>query len=262
MSLRPAATVIVLRDGAEALEVFMVQRHRKSGFMPSAWVFPGGRVDDGDAVSGHERVRGGQTAVAKMGLPPERGVAFLVAALRETFEEAGVFLGSGNLPQGVRGALQSGELGLMALLEEYDARIDLDLLAPWSWWITPEQEPRRYDTRFLIARAVDGPARHDEHETVDSDWIVPKHAIEQADAASFPLAPPTWWTLRELAAFDSVDEVFAAVPSRPSRPIQPILHFGVGGLELVLPGHAEHPDPAIEGLPTRIGFDQGKWWAT
>ncbi|TNE87443.1 MAG: NUDIX hydrolase [Deltaproteobacteria bacterium] len=260
MSLRPAATVLVLRDGSTGPEVFMVQRHRKSGFMPSAWVFPGGRVDEADGLHGHPRVRGGGAAIEAMDLSIERATAFLVAALRETFEEAGVFLGDGALPQDVRQALQAGDVSLIELLEAHDATIDLDRLSPWSWWITPEQEPRRYDTRFLLARAVEGPARHDEHETVDSAWIRPGEAVLQADASAFPLAPPTWWTLKELAAFDSVDAIFAEAPKRPRRPIQPILHMGPDGLQLVLPGHPDHPDPPIEGLPSRIGFDQGRWW--
>lgn len=258
---RPASTVLLLRDHAEhGMEVFMVQRHRKSGFMPSAWVFPGGRVDERDARS-HPRVTGGARAIARMGLEPRRGQAFLVAAVRETFEEAGVLVGKGSLPDHTRDPLAKGELQLGALLDEHGASIDLDQLAPWSWWVTPEQEPRRYDTRFLLARAPMGTARHDDRETVDSAWVQPAVAVRQADAAAFPLAPPTWWTLKELSAFSTVAGAFAAVESRCQRPIQPILHFGDAGLQLVLPGHVDHPDIAIDGLPTRIGFDQGRWWA-
>jgi 8-oxo-dGTP pyrophosphatase MutT (NUDIX family) len=261
MSLRRAATVLVLRDSLDGPEVFMVQRHRKSGFMPSAWVFPGGRVDARDALAEHPRVRGGEEASRRMGALSV-GVEYLVAAVRETFEEAGVFLGDGQLPQEIRQSLQAGEVAFDALLDAHAATVDLDGLAPWSWWVTPEQEPRRYDTRFFLAHAVDGPARHDEHETVDSCWIRPREALDWANAGEFPLAPPTWWTLRELADFGRVTEVFAAAGVRSQRAIQPILHVGSEGLQLLLPGHPEHPDAAIQGLPTRIGFDQGRWWAT
>lgn len=262
MSLRRAATVLVLRDGTQGPEVFMVQRHRKSGFMPSAWVFPGGRVDERDALHGHPRVQGGERSAAHMGLSRSEAVEFLVAAVRETFEEAGVFLGSGALPQDLRHALQAGEIAFGDLLHTHDAQVHLDRLSPWSWWVTPEQEPRRYDTRFFLAHAVGGPARHDEHETVDSAWIQPGDALSRADAGEFPLAPPTWWTLRELAGFPSVDAIFEASEERTPRSIQPILNLGPEGLELVLPGHPDHPDPPIEGIPTRIGFDQGRWWST
>ncbi|MCO4744146.1 MAG: NUDIX hydrolase [Proteobacteria bacterium] len=255
---RPAATVLLLRDDTElGLEVFMVQRHRKSGFMPSAWVFPGGRVDDRDRRE-HARVLGGRSSVEQMEADPVAARAFLVAAVRETFEEAGVLIGDGELPEAVREPLARGALDLGDLLESHQATVDLDQLAPWSWWVTPEQEPRRYDTRFLLARAPTGTASHDDRETVDSGWVRPEWALEQG--GSFPLAPPTWWTLRELAAFSSVDAVFSAVPQRTRRAIQPILHLGKGGVELVLPGHAQHPDPSIPGLPSAIGFDQGRWW--
>ena len=260
---RPAATVLVLRESDDdAFEVFMVQRHRKSGFMPSAWVFPGGRVDPTDHLHDHPRVRGGEAPLRQMGVDRRIGLPFLVAAVRETFEESGVWLGTGALPASVRDPLARGEHALADLLDAHDATVDLDRLGAWSWWVTPDAEPRRYDTRFLVARATAARARHDERETVDSAWFRPADALERAQRGELPLAPPTWWTLTELAELDSLEALWAGLEARPRRPIQPILEIGDGSLELRLPGHPEHPEPAIDGLPARIGFAQGRWWAT
>lgn len=261
-SVRQAATVLVLRDGSSGPEIFMVQRHRRSGFLPNAWVFPGGRVDDTDQLTGHPRVLGGSQVLAQMELTAADGIGYLVAAVRETFEEAGVWLGEGTLPDAQRGPLNRGEVRFDALLDAHDARVELDRLHAWSWWITPEQEPRRYDTRFLVAhvRGADM-ARHDAHETVDSCWIRLTEAVERSATGSMKMAPPTWWTLKELAEHKSVDAIVAAAHARPNRPIQPIIKMG-SGFELLLPGHPEHPASPIEGLPSTIRFHQGHWWAS
>lgn len=263
----PASTVVLLRDAAEGVQVFMVQRHRNSGFMPSAWVFPGGRVDPGDALSGHPGVRGGGRACAAMGMSVQAGVPYLVAAVRETFEEAGLWLGDGEVPASERGPLARSERSLVELLDATGAVLDLDRLAPWAWWITPKVEPRRFDTRFLVARAS-GEGRHDAHETVDSGWFTVAELLSGAQSGRFPMAPPTWWTLRELADLPTVDAVLAAAPARPGRPIEPILSITPGpsgsvaaDVRLLLPGHPEHPEPAIPGLPAEVRYLQGRWWA-
>lgn len=264
-SLRPAATVLVLRSGPEGPELFMVQRHRRSGFMPSAWVFPGGRVDPGDDLRDHPAVRGGERALQRMGLARPQGLGFLVAAVRETFEESGIWLGSGQPPAQRRQELASGALSMGDLLDAHRLQLDLDALLPWSWWITPERERRRYDTRFLLARApaaqATQSATHDARETVASAWIRPSTALVRAEAGELRLAPPTWWTLRELAAHDSISSAMAAAAKRPQRPIQPVLQQTDEGLQLLLPGHEAHRDPPIRGLPPRIVFRQGRWWA-
>ena len=160
MSLRRATTILLVRDGRAGLEVFLVQRHRRSGFLPNAWVFPGGRVDDADGQ--HVPIRGGESLVARMGLSREDAVAHLVAGVRETFEEAGVWVGSGSLPEDSRAPLARRDVSLTTLMDQHDATIDLDGVGLWSWWVTPEAEPRRYDTRFLVA-PVDGRlGRHDD----------------------------------------------------------------------------------------------------
>lgn len=250
-----SATVVLLRRQARGFSLFLVRRHGKSGFMPNAWVFPGGRVDPGDHLVGHPALRGGPEA---LDMDPEEGTAVLVAAVRETFEEAGIWLGDGTLPEALRGPLARNELALPDVLATHDATLHLDRLHPWSWWITPEAEPRRYDTRFLLAVVEGAQGRHDEHETVDSGWFTPAEILLEG---RFPMAPPTWWTVKELGERRTVEEVLEAASERPQRPIQPILRTGAGGLELLLPGHPDHPAPPYPGLPPHVRFAQGRWWA-
>lgn len=258
MTARPASTVLVLRPGAEGPEIFLVQRHHRSGFFPNAWVFPGGRVDAGDSIIGNPRVRGGAGALDRMGLDAAAGVAHLVAAARETFEEAGIWLGERPLPAHLRDPLARGEIGLVQALEEHDATLDLDRLHAWSWWVTPEDEPRRYDTRFLVAIAEADHARHDDRETVDSGWFRPADVL--AAPARFPLAPPTWWTLHELAVLPTVEAILEAAATLPQDPIQPKVHLDDDGLLMILPGHPLHPCGPLRGMPPCIGFGPDGGW--
>ena len=258
---RPAATVVLLRQTPVGFSVFLVQRNRAVGFMPNAWVFPGGRVDAGDALAGHPRVKGGPQAIERLGLDHGVATAYLVAAARETFEESGLWLGEGVVPPEERKALEAREVGLAALLERHRATLDLDRLVPWSWWVTPDIEPKRFDTRFLVAVAQDGEARHDDSETVASAWITPAEAVARAESGELPMAPPTWWTLKELAAHSTIEAVLDAATRRPQRPVQPIVVATAEGFELRLPGHPEHPEPDVLGLPPAVRFMQGRWWA-
>jgi hypothetical protein len=195
-----------------------------------------------------------------MGLPVAEARAHLVAGVRETFEESGVWLGEGDLPESERAPLARGDKALVDVLEAHDARIDLDRVTLWSWWITPEAEPRRYDTRFLVAHIEERLGRHDDSETVASGWFRPRDLVTQP-ISSFPLAPPTWWTLSELTPFDTVAGVLKAASLRPHAPIQPVMRFSEAGMELLLPGHPDHPADAIVGVPEQVTFVDGCWVA-
>lgn len=256
----PAATVILLRPERGGFSVFLVQRNRAVGFLPNAWVFPGGRVDPGDRLGGHPAIRGGASAAAALAIDPETAFAYLVAAVRETFEESGVWLGEG-MPRERRIDLGRDGMPLRDLLAATGASMDLDRLTPWARWITPRIEPRRFDTRFLIAIADDDGAIHDSGETVASAWIRPDAAIAKVESGELTMAPPTWWTLVELARLPDVDAVFAEAARRPPGPIEPIARIEGGGFELLLPGHPEHPEPARPGLPRSVRLVDGRWWA-
>jgi 8-oxo-dGTP pyrophosphatase MutT (NUDIX family) len=259
---KPATTLMLLREGPSGPEVFLVQRNRHSGFLPNAWVFPGGRVDAADALDGHPAIRGGTAIVDRWGIDRATAIAHLVAGVRETFEECGIWLGDGAPDPAERVPLAAGERTLAQVLERSGATVDLDRLTPWAWWVTPAVERRRFDTRFLIA-VVDGEVvgAHDDRETVASGWFAPARLVEEGTLGTFPLAPPTWWTLRELAAYATIRDVLAAAGSRTARPIQPIMEFRPEGLVLLLPGHPGHPEPAIPGMPTEVVYEAGRWVA-
>ena len=245
---RPAATVMVLRDGEAGLELLMLRRSSKASFFPHAWVFPGGRVDPADASVA---VRGQVD-----GVPPSDN-AFAVAAIRECFEEAGAWLGDGEPSEGLRAALNSRQA---TLLDAEGLVADLERLELWSWWITPEIEPKRYDTRFFITalRADEVPEiAHDEIETVSSQWIRPVDALE---GEGFFLAPPTWLTLKELSVFATAAEAMAAAEVRPVVPIMPIHgHDEAGNFVIALPGDPLHPDPKRACEVARVVLRDGCW---
>lgn len=249
---RPAATVVVLREGAQGPEILMLKRSKQAGFFPHAWVFPGGRVDAADEVARST----GSTA----GLPPGDD-HFAVAAIRETFEEAGVWMGAGEATPELRAALNDRTATLGDVPELV---ADLGRLAVWSWWITPEAEPKRYDTRFFVAllRAQEAEAAvHDDIETVSSIWITPADALERSMGGDFFLAPPTFRTLEEMAEYPTGEAILAAARLRKVRPVMPRLEISDGGVCIVLPGDESYPsDTPVDG-PTRIEFKQGAWWS-
>ncbi len=236
---RAAATVLLLRDGPGCIEVFLVQRNRRSGFLPNAWVFPGGRVDAADFTV---PATGVETLAEKLGLTVDLAAAYGVAAVRETWEEARLWVGGGPAPIG----------------DFAGSSVDVNALVPWSWWVTPEVEPKRFDTRFF-AVAADGPGQHDDQETVASGWFQPVDVLGRG--VGFPIAPPTWWTLYELAGQVDVASALRWAAARRVARIQPILNFGEGGIELWLPGHPKHPDPGVDGLPHHVLYDSGRWVA-
>lgn len=254
-----AATILLLRDTDGELEVFLVQRHRRSAFMPHMWVFPGGRVEDGDAALPPGRVRGAASA-GRLGHGGPRDVAVAVGGIRETFEEAGIWLGDGALPQAMRAPLAQGEVALADLLEHHDATVDLSRVHPWARWVTPEGEARRFDTTFLTAIVQDAEGAHDTRETVDSGWFRPE-AVLHAGLASMGVAPPTWWALTELAACGDVAGVRQAIARRHMAPVAPIPRKGPHGFAIVLPGHPDHPEAARPGLPRYIGMGPDGWVA-
>ena len=250
---RPAATVVVLRPGAQGPEVLLLQRSQRSGFFPHAWVFPGGRVDAAD----HDAATSGSIG----GLPADAS-AFAVAAVRECFEEAGVWLGAGRPPDGLRDRLNARE----ATLADAPMLVaDLDRLEQWAWWITPEVEPRRYDTRFFVTAVTRAEVAHaapDSRETVDARWLRPADALAAGDVF---LAPPTFRTLEELAALahetdGDLDEMMRAAASRPVDPIQPRLEKDdEGSMTIILPGDPDHPSSTPAPGPKRIVW-RGTGW--
>jgi 8-oxo-dGTP pyrophosphatase MutT (NUDIX family) len=222
---RPAATVVITRDGSSGPEVLMLKRSGRAGFFPHAWVFPGGRVDPTD---GQVSTRGSVD-----GLGEERR-AYGVAALRETLEEAGAWLGEGTPAADLRARLNAREA---TLLDAPNLVADLDRLELWAWWTTPEVEPKRYETAFFVVAVGEGEAadaQHDDHETVQTRWVRPVDALAEMHVERFWMAPPTFRTLEEMAPFEDCQALMAAAATRQVVPVMPIIERGEQSMSIVL----------------------------
>jgi 8-oxo-dGTP pyrophosphatase MutT (NUDIX family) len=222
---RPAATVLLLRDGAEGLEVFMVVRHHQIDFASGALVFPGGSVDPGDRA----------IAEALPGLGGTEAGALRIAAIRETFEECGVLLarprGSAVLVDAARlkaieathrTALCRGERPFAEILAAEDLVPATDHLVHFAHWITPASRPKRFDTHFFLADApVDQLAVHDGGESVESVWIRPAQALAETKAGLRKLVFATRLNLMKLAGCATVAAAFAAAAAAPVVTVEP-----------------------------------------
>jgi len=264
--IKDAATVILLRQGEAGLETFMVCRHQRSGFMGGAHVFPGGKVDRSDSDERWQRRvdRPIDELAERLGeADPALGLGLLVAAVRETFEEAGVLMastGAGVDLASARDALLRGE-SFFDLADDLDVKIGALALIPYARWITPKMESSRFDTRFFIAVVPEGQhATHDGSETTSADWLRPEQAIDQMCAGRIKLAPPTVRTLQWLAGFDEAGSAIADALSRKPPLVRPQLVTGDQGWFLALPGDPEHPeDEAVLPGATRMIFDDKGW---
>lgn len=270
--IKAASTILLLRDRPEAtFEVFMVRRHGKSGFMAGAYVFPGGKLDDADCADAlHARLVGvpGQNFPDFLGepdLPFKTAAGLIVAAVRETFEEAGVLLADVSSLEALseaRTRLHEGT-SFADTLSGLDAQLRLHDVAALSRWITPEAEPRRFDTRFFVAKApADQSAAHDARETTEHAWLTPKEAVARMERGEIQLPPPTLKTLLDLAELPSADAVLDYARSRSAPCVAPLLQEVDGLLTIVLPGDPLHPETgrAFAGS-TRIVLENGRFWA-
>jgi 8-oxo-dGTP pyrophosphatase MutT (NUDIX family) len=230
VEVQPAATVMLVRDaasngGAPSLEVLMLRRHPESVFAADAWVFPGGRVDDGDRDGAPIAIGPSDAeASAELGLP-SGGLAYWIAAARECFEEAGILLArhpetgawfeaSSDLAAAslarYRREVHSGATTLAAVLEQEGLVLDLSGVHYVSHWITPPRRgnARRFDTRFFVAEVPPGQvAAHDAAETVESIWTTPAEALARGAAGELRLLIPTVANLETLSRFSSVAEL-------------------------------------------------------
>jgi 8-oxo-dGTP pyrophosphatase MutT (NUDIX family) len=250
---RDAATVVVLRDAPpHGVEAFVLRRLGSMSFAPGMYVFPGGSVEPGDA----------DAAVPWTGPDPAEWVgalaadvplvrALVCAAVRETFEEAGVLLAGRDgaavaAPDETwaadREALQQGSTTLPELLVRRSLRLRADLLRPWAHWVTPEIEPRRYDTRFFVAALPGGqePALFTGESDL-AEWVRPADALKRQAEQQIAMLTPTAFTLAELAEFGSVAEVMAAAQARDVQLVLPKVMVSGLDVRLLLPGDPGYP---------------------
>ena len=216
--VRDAATVVLLRPH-DPFQVYVLKRATTMVF-GGVYAFPGGGVDPTDRPETVRRDWG-----ARLGLPDERAAAVVGAAARELFEEAGVLLAgredatvgdvSGPEWEADRLAVQNRALTMTDLLRRRGLRLRDDLLFPWSRWITPEFEPRRFDTWFFVALLPEGQRTRDvSTESSSVAWLPARVAAAQADAGELALMPPTYLTSLEVGAYDAPADVLAAAATR------------------------------------------------
>jgi 8-oxo-dGTP pyrophosphatase MutT (NUDIX family) len=264
--IKDAATVVLLREAASGLETFMLCRHQQSGFMGGAHVFPGGKVDPSD-MDARWSDRAGlpleQLAARLDETDPRLALGLVVAAVRETFEEAGVLMArarAGADLVAARAELHRGA-SFLELADSLGIEIDATALSPYARWVTPKMESSRFDTRFFIAVLPEGQdASHDGNETTSAAWLRPAEALEQMRRGEIKLAPPTVRTLQWLAGFDDAASVIADALRRRPPLVRPEIVTGNEGWFLALPGDPDHPeDDAVLPGATRMFFD-GKAW--
>ncbi|HEY7011180.1 MAG TPA: NUDIX hydrolase [Streptosporangiaceae bacterium] len=248
---RDAATVMLLRPADPGLEVYMLRRKSSMAFAPGAFVFPGGSVDTRDADleiawAGPDPAAWGQ--IFEVG--PELACALVCAAVRETFEESGVLL-AGPSPDSVvadttgadweqdRHALLDRSLSLAEMLARRGLVLRSDLLRPWSRWITPVVEERRFDARFFAAALPHQQRTRDVGgEAAEVAWVRPDDAIAAGRRKEIVLWPPTAVTLAELAA---CADMAAALRPRKVRPLLPEAFVTEGAAWLTLPDDLDYP---------------------
>ena len=279
---KESATVILVRSNPEnTWEVFLACRHRDQSFMATAYVFPGGQVDAADTGAElHDFIAtpdhfNPQALLQDAGLTREMAQSFFICAIRETFEEAGVLIArdsSGNSFKidsdqekarfaDYRRELNAGGMTLKDIAQKENLLFSPDALIPYAHWITPEISPKRFSTRFFLARLPEGQlTTTDCNELTDCLWTTPKNILKMHYNKEIMLMPPTLKTLEELAAYANIDALFSGARNRTIYPI--------------LPQHSENflklphdPEYGIEKFkvqarpdePSRIIFTDGIW---
>ncbi len=282
--IRDAATVILVRTVYNGKwELFLARRHRHQSFMAGAFVFPGGQVESSDcepeisslvfaADSFHPRA-----LLQDENLTSGRAWGFFVAAIRETFEEAGIFLAGDSNGNYIsfqqeealsrftdhRRALNLGEISFAEVLRKEKKFLFPDALIPYSHWITPEGEKKRFDTRFFLAVLPPGQETvSDYNELTEFLWVTPQNALSLHNARKIILMPPTLKTVMELTSFFSVEELFAAARKRILYPILPqIFEQGVKLPHDPEYGLEQYRQPENPEEPCRIIAQDGVWTA-
>lgn len=264
---KPSATVTLVRDVPGSIEVLMMRRNLQSGFVPGMYVFPGGGLDEEDLSFKSNLLcdcLDDACASGALGVACD-GIAYWAAAIREAFEECGLLLAYDAAGRMIefsdasvaarfavhRSQLNAGALGFAALLARENLRLAADQLTYFSHWITPVGAPRRYDTRFFVARAPAGQEpMHDERETIDAVWMRPQDALDRHAQGKLEMRTPTVRTLEAFAAHGTVDALINALSQL--RDVRVMLPRIAKDGRRVLPG-----EPGYEEAGTVEGA--GRW---
>ncbi|AIR99652.1 NUDIX hydrolase [Streptomyces glaucescens] len=259
---RRAATVMLLKDTGSGPAVHMLRRRASMAFAGGAYAYPGGGVDPRDDER-HVRWAGPTRAwwAGRLGVDETAAQAIVCAAVRETYEEAGVLL-AGPTPDTVvgdttgddweadRAALVARDLSFAEFLDRRGLVLRSDLLGAWTRWITPEFEPRRYDTWFFVAALPEGQRTRDVSSEADRTvWIRPADAAAAYDEGELLMMPPTIATLRQLTPYVTAAQALAAAPDRDLAPVLAQARLEGGEIVLSWPGH----DEFTKHIPTATG---------
>ena len=268
-----AATVMVVRDGPQGLEVLMVRRHGNSGVLGGVHVFPGGKLDVADTQADPAALDRSQAeclrALGEPALDAATAVGLHVAALRETFEECGLLLGPlaspDRLQQLREDVLERGS-GFALAMQRAGLRLPLSSLAPWSRWVTPRVPSvshKRFDTRFFVAAAPQGQqVEHCKVETTEAVWLTPRQALQRCWDGEIDMAPPQIMTLSQFHPLGSVAQVLQAARSRAPALIEPEPFDEDGCRVICYPGDPRHSvRERVWAGPTRLTFRQQRFEA-
>src|SRR5579875_776628 len=219
---RPASATVLVRQGGERIEVFMVRRHVRSEFVPDVYVFPGGSIHEADRHTEQTPNLCAPVQPPESTGPTALGAGFRVAALRELFEEAGVLLARrGGQPLTIgdadvvrfaaaRDALNSKTATLGEIAQREGVTLATDALLHWAHWITPAAWPQRFDTHFFLAEMpANQVAAHDALETTAGAWVTPEDALARSETGEFPLVFATIHQLRALTGLANYAEARA-----------------------------------------------------
>ena len=262
-----AATVVMLRDGEEGLQVLLMRRHQASNVLGGVYVFPGGKLDpedqdpawlqrlSQDSATLHQRLNEPE-------LPKERAAGLFVAAMREAYEECRVLLGHNPAQADETGALQQALRSGQNWHEAFQTRaveLHTDQLVPWTRWITPKQASvtnKRFDTRFFVTQVPDDQlAEHDNHEATEALWIRPRDALTRYWDYDIELAPPQIMSLVHLSKHPDARSVLAEARGRLPPVVQPEPFEQDGIRTICYPGDPRHSvrQAAFPG-PSRLMF--------
>ena len=228
--LIPASTVLIIRNGKTGIEVFMVVRHHEIDFASGALVFPGGKVDRNDYDEKLKNLSYIDEESESENLP------FKIAAIRESFEEANVLFANDNTSNSIvsinrlknlnkwREKFNNNTTSMLEFASGEDLSFSTKSLIPFAHWITPEKMPKRFDTRFFLAKVnAKQLASHDGFELTESFWIKPADALVKLTNGEMNMILPTIKNIEKLAEFSSSEEAFNYFQGLGDNAIPPIL---------------------------------------
>jgi len=221
---RPAASVIVMRG--EPFEVLFLRRTEASTFVPGSWVFPGGTLDDVD-----------REVASSVGKSSDLDV-MRICAIRELFEESGVWLGASiQNPASMRRRLLKDSRVFREIGSQ--AAATTENLTWTSRWITPIGIPKRFDTYFFLALTRgSGDATPEHGEGVEVAWLTPAEALERHARREFPLVFPTIRNLEAIRGCTSPVDLLHDRRDARIETVQPVLVVDGDVKRIVIPGES------------------------